>query len=94
MSRPCLDCGRLAAGTRCTACQRAKEAARPAYRRAYADPAYRAAKAASKGQRCHICGLPGSDTLDHLTPLAAGGPNVSDNWAPAHRSCNSSKGAW
>ena len=41
---------------------------------------------------CHICHQPGADTVDHLTPLAAGGePHDPDNLAPAHRICNSRK---
>ena len=43
---------------------------------------------------CHICHHPGSDTVDHLIPIAAGGdPLDPDNLAPAHRVCNSRKGA-
>ncbi len=93
--RPCLGCGRLAAGSRCANCQRAKEAARPAYRAAYADAEYRRARAVVKatGPTCWLCGKPGADTLDHVTPLAAGGLNVPSNWAPAHLSCNSRRGA-
>ena len=42
---------------------------------------------------CHICHHPGADTVDHLTPIAAGGdPHDPDNLAPAHRACNSRKG--
>ena len=41
---------------------------------------------------CHICHHPGADTVDHLTPLAAGGDALDpDNLAPAHRICNSRK---
>lgn len=53
---------------------------------------------------CHLCGkiidmgLHYNDewawTLDHLTPLASGGaPEDLSNVAPAHRKCNSIKGA-
>jgi len=53
---------------------------------------------------CHLCGGiidmrlsyndPYSWTLDHLTALANGGaPEDLANVAPAHRSCNSRKGA-
>ncbi len=46
-----------------------------------------------RGARCHLCGRLGADTLDHIVPLAAGGANEPGNWAPAHRSCNASKGS-
>lgn len=45
---------------------------------------------------CHLCALPvglGEYTLDHVVPLALGGPDIAENLRPAHRSCNSSKGA-
>lgn len=57
-------------------------------REAYRDPAY---KAIPVGGVCHLCGLPGADTRDHVVPLAAGGTNDSSNIRPAHRSCNSRK---
>lgn len=93
MARPCLDCGVVCAHTRCHACQRRHEAQRAPHRAAYADPAYRKARKALRGAPCHLCGLPGSDTVDHVVPLAARGANVAGNWAPAHRSCNSRKSA-
>lgn len=47
---------------------------------------------------CHLCGEeidwtashlePLSFTIDHIIPLAKGGPDVVDNLAPAHRRCN------
>jgi 5-methylcytosine-specific restriction endonuclease McrA len=43
---------------------------------------------------CWICGKPGADTVDHLTPQSRGGaPYDPRNLAPAHRSCNSKRGA-
>ena len=51
---------------------------------------------------CHLCGReidttlptlhPMAWTADHIVPLAAGG-HVLGELAPAHRSCNSRKGA-
>ena len=44
---------------------------------------------------CWLCGQPGADTLDHVVPLSVA-PHLAespDNVAPAHRSCNSSRGA-
>lgn len=50
---------------------------------------------------CHICGTPIdydadwlsplSFTVDHIIPLAKGGPDTLDNKAAAHRACNRSK---
>lgn len=34
-----------------------------------------------------------SRTRDHIIPLSAGGPDVRENWQPAHLGCNSSKGS-
>jgi 5-methylcytosine-specific restriction endonuclease McrA len=52
---------------------------------------------------CHICGQPIDYTLphtnsrsfvvDHVIPLAKGGPDTIDNKAAAHRDCNSTKRA-
>jgi len=42
---------------------------------------------------CIYCTSDQDLTLDHLTPLARGGPHCQDNLAVACRSCNSSKGA-
>ena len=43
---------------------------------------------------CWLCGQAGADTLDHIVPLSVA-PHLAespDNVAPAHRSCNSSRG--
>jgi 5-methylcytosine-specific restriction endonuclease McrA len=39
---------------------------------------------------CHICGLPGADTADHLDPVAERGPGLPppDRLKAAHRACN------
>ena len=42
---------------------------------------------------CHLCGRKGADTIDHVVPVAWGGSDHPANLKPAHRSCNSSKGA-
>lgn len=98
--RVCLTCG----GTfppgarkqawRCTPCQRAKEAGRPAHREAYSDPVYRAYRGWVRATRpaCWLCGEPGADTVDHVVPLASGGTNERSNLKPAHLSCNSAAG--
>jgi 5-methylcytosine-specific restriction endonuclease McrA len=58
---------------------------------------------AEKGDVCHICGHPGSDAIDHVTPLAKGGSDEDEtNLMPAHHDvecdtcgqrCNRTKGA-
>ena len=55
------------------------------------------------GLDCHLCGEPVCmdvppthkryGTIDHVIPVAAGGQHNIENARPAHRSCNSSKGA-
>lgn len=42
------------------------------------------------GSRCWMCGVD-ADTVDHVKPLAAGGPHILANLRPACRSCNSRK---
>lgn len=40
---------------------------------------------------CVYCGEP-ADTIDHIIPVADGGPNHWTNYAPACRPCNRAKG--
>jgi 5-methylcytosine-specific restriction endonuclease McrA len=42
---------------------------------------------------CHLCGLPGADTADHLIPYSAGGSNAPANLKAAHVDCNRRRGA-
>lgn len=42
--------------------------------------------------RCLYCG-DAADSIDHLIPRLAGGPDAADNLIPACKACNSSKGA-
>jgi 5-methylcytosine-specific restriction protein A len=42
---------------------------------------------------CWICGQPGADTVDHILPAIHGGDWVETNLKPAHRACNSRRGA-
>lgn len=48
---------------------------------------------AEYGDTCHLCGKPGATTIDHIIPVCLGGDNSLENLRPAHRSCNSSRGA-
>jgi 5-methylcytosine-specific restriction endonuclease McrA len=44
---------------------------------------------------CWLCGLPGADSVDHIIPLSVAPELAHDlnNLRPAHRRCNSKKGA-
>ena len=44
---------------------------------------------------CWLCGKPGADEVDHILPLSQFPELAHDlgNLRPAHKSCNSSKGA-
>ena len=44
---------------------------------------------------CWLCGRPGANSVDHVLPLSTHPELAHDrsNLAPAHLSCNSSKGA-
>ncbi|WP_184922668.1 HNH endonuclease [Saccharothrix ecbatanensis] len=41
---------------------------------------------------CHLCGLSGADTADHIIPRSMGGDHSIDNLAPAHSHCNYARG--
>lgn len=43
------------------------------------------------GDRCWICQRPGADSIDHVIPLGAGGPNFNSNIRPAHLGCNAGR---
>jgi hypothetical protein len=45
---------------------------------------------ARDGYRCHICGLPGADSVNQLDPVATHGPAIppADRLAAAHVACN------
>lgn len=52
-----------------------------------------AATLAAHGTVCHLCGLLGASTADHLLPRSRGGSDELANLRPAHRACNSSRQA-
>lgn len=41
---------------------------------------------------CHLCGLPGAKSADHVIPHAMGGTDGMENLRAAHRNCNEKKG--
>lgn len=41
---------------------------------------------------CHICSEPGADAVDHVVPLARGGPDEAWNLRPAHHNQPNSHG--
>lgn len=43
---------------------------------------------ATKGRTCHLCGLPGATTADHVVPRGQGGRHTLENLEPAHAGCN------
>ena len=42
---------------------------------------------------CHICGLPGANSADHIIPHAKGGSDDPTNLRAAHMTCNEKKRA-
>jgi 5-methylcytosine-specific restriction endonuclease McrA len=102
--KPCLGrlpsggaCPRLTTGTRCVACERARDRRRQRAGKgvSYKSSAYREyrAKIQATGPTCHLCGEPGADSVDHDPPLARGGADGPWRWRPAHLACNLRRGA-
>jgi len=48
---------------------------------------------ATYGTTCHLCMEAGATSADHLVPRVAGGDDSIENLRPAHRRCNSRRGA-
>lgn len=42
---------------------------------------------------CHVCGQPGATQVDHVVPVAQGGPDTLANKAPIHVDCHNAKTA-
>ena len=42
---------------------------------------------------CHWCGHKGATEVDHVVPLAEGGPDTEQNLAPIHADCHREKTA-
>lgn len=41
---------------------------------------------------CHLCGLPGATSADHIVPHSHGGTDHPDNLRAAHIDCNKIRG--
>jgi 5-methylcytosine-specific restriction endonuclease McrA len=46
---------------------------------------------ARDGYICWLCGLPGADSVDHVTPRVRGGDDSDENLRAAHGRCNSGR---
>lgn len=104
MLRPCLDCGRAALRSRCQDCARIADARR--HNPAYDTPQWRRFRASTlarhrarfgewcPGDERHAAHATRDLTLDHVTPLAAGGRLLdAANIRVVCRAGNSAKGA-
>jgi 5-methylcytosine-specific restriction endonuclease McrA len=89
----CFECRRdNARDKEADATRRAKKAAKaPAYKH----PDYTSMKRHLERFPgiCHLCGLPGATSPDHVVPLSRGGAWDRTNLRPSHKSCNFAKGA-
>lgn len=97
LPRPCLGCGRvIRSGSYCAECD--PQAKRGSTRERFGPGWARISRDVIRrdGGICHLCGLPGADTADHLIPRR-GQPQYREadmrELAAAHRACNSGKGA-
>ncbi|MFN0088663.1 MAG: hypothetical protein ACKVWR_00115 [Acidimicrobiales bacterium] len=91
-SRRCLDCGALAARSRCTTCEQRRQSHRNANRTHYHGTYDKdAAMVRATATVCWLCGdgpRPGDPwQADHVHP---GDP--TSELRPAHRSCNAARG--
>ena len=85
MKRTCLACGRvIATGSRCRACQQ-----RNGSTRAWRD--LREHILLRDRGTCHYCGAPAGH-VDHVVPIAHGGPTHEANLVAACQTCNLKKG--
>jgi 5-methylcytosine-specific restriction endonuclease McrA len=76
----------------CTRCQRRHLAGLPCWGGQYAQQV-RLLVLEIKGDTCWLCGHPGATTADHVQPRSRGGLDALDNLRPAHRFCNTGRGA-
>ena len=94
LPRPCAGCGVIVRSSRCAACRSLKEKMRPT--RAQRGYDYEWAKLSKQMRElqpwCSRCLRTEDLTLDHITPLSAGGRSVYSNVQVLCRRCNSEKG--
>jgi 5-methylcytosine-specific restriction endonuclease McrA len=76
MMRPCLDCGRLAHGSRCRICKTIRNRTNP-----YATSAWRQLSLAvvERDAACVECGGTCMLSAHHIIPRAEGGPDTLAN---------------
>jgi 5-methylcytosine-specific restriction endonuclease McrA len=97
LPRPCLGCGVVVrSGSYCRLCD--PQNARGTTTERFGPNWTRISREviARDGGICHICGLPGADTTDHLNPRRGERQHREADkreLAAAHRACNSRKGA-
>ena len=91
IERACTVCGRISDKPRCPEHRRkpwdgARHGRGPGWTR-------RRARILARDQGiCHVCGQPGADEVDHVIPLAEGGPDTDENCAAIHgRPCHADK---
>jgi 5-methylcytosine-specific restriction endonuclease McrA len=96
MTMPCLDCGALTQGSRCSQCKARHDAGRgTTTQRGYGADHQRRAKAVIAAQPwCSLCGHAGSQdnplTADHVVPVSHGG--IRGPLRVACLRCNSRRG--
>lgn len=99
MNTTCVDCGKLSARTRCQLCHQRFQQGREARRGTAAQRGYgsdwrtiRLKILERDGHTCRWCGAPAT-SVDHLLPLARGGPRLDErNLLASCLRCNSVRG--
>jgi 5-methylcytosine-specific restriction endonuclease McrA len=74
--KPCLDCGRLARGSRCRICTTRRQRTNP-----YTTPAWRqlSLDVIKRDGACVQCGATGRLQAHHIVPRVEGGPDTPGN---------------
>ena len=108
VNRPCLDCGQIAARSRCEECRLARNRRRDSRRGGARQRGYTTehdrnrATVLEQSRVCWLCGHDGADQVDDVVPKAKGGTSALANLRPAHGTnpcptcgvrCNQSRGS-